>query len=165
MNTWTESGWSDFQDIALGEDPASFDFGDEFESFEATIEDAPKYSGTSWRGIAEFGDQDTILSKYQNSDELAFDTYSSATASSSIGGQFSKVGGSTKRTPVLFEIYSNEGRYIADAVDRNEELEVVFQPGANFNVKDAFIGSYNDIGDTPEETFPQDAVIVRLEDS
>lgn len=155
ISGWSIKDYGRFGSLGRGEttDFEGVEFTPEvkqrFTEFETAVESAPIYTGTSWRGLSLEGDKDSIMAEYTSNigKSMVFDTYSSASANVEIAGNFSGAFGSTGNIPVIFEINSNKGHYIAPATQSGHdspftEQEVLFQPNTEFKVQNVFIGKY-----------------------
>ncbi len=138
-----------------------------FSDFKSAVESAPNYDGVSWRGIRLEGSTDDILRKFSDDigSDLTFDTYSSASASAQTASGFAL--GRISRKPVMFEMYSNKGKYInsktAFGSSGGGEHELIFQPNVAFRIKDAYIGQVQ-IGLRFDKPVFEDTIFVVMED-
>jgi hypothetical protein len=160
---WTQNGYVEYRALGRGQQLSAFSQGTRtYSHFISGMDSAPSYSGVSWRGVSVEGVGETILDNLlrQVGTSIEWDTWSSASLNAEVAGSFTR---GRADVPVLFEVYSSQGRYINAASPRagtrDDELEVVFAPGARFRVHNVFRGAYQSpFGD-------RDVIIVQLEDN
>ena len=154
MADWSDSNYNNYQAIAKGESPTDGNAKmqqravDRFDSFETAVDRAPQYDGVAWRGATDRNQNvDEVLADYQNrvGGTYTNDTYNSYSADAQMAGSFANQHASTG-TPVMFETYSNQGRYTNSSSVWNNpgeiESELLMQPGTNFMITDAYIGEF-----------------------
>lgn len=162
VEAWTRVASGSFQDYGRGEPIEGELEKERFKDFENALDKAPVYNGISWRGVNSPESTDNVLADFKSKigDTLTFDTFSSASASVGVAGNFSRGFGPTS---VLFETHSSQGKYINSAakpIGSRNEFELIFQPQSEFVIRDTYLGAYND-----EDGRQREAIFVILEDA
>jgi len=164
ISSWSLGSYNDFQALSEGKiEGISEDSKKQFADFETAVAAAPLYKGVTWRGFGVRGEtpESTLANfKSQIGGSISFDNYASSSGSSVVATGFT----TTKNAPVIFEIHSNQGHNI-NALSEfggtapDSEYEVLFQPGSNFRIRDAYIGT--SVGPSGNDREP---IFVILED-